>query len=134
MTHEIMYKPVSIPDLIEESHKTAIEHGWHEEDRNFGSLIALIHSELSEALEDYRNGRGFTEIYYKCKKDELDPCCGKCKQCDFNKPCGIPIELADTVIRIFDVCGKYGIDLEKAIVEKMNYNQTRPYKHGGKKI
>lgn len=47
---------------------------------------------------------------------------------------GIPSELADTVIRIFDLCGYYGIDLETAILEKMKYNKVRPYRHGGKII
>ena len=45
------------------------------------------------------------------------------------KPCGIPSELADVVIRIFDFCGGMNIDLEKIILEKMAYNETRPYKH-----
>ncbi len=46
----------------------------------------------------------------------------------------IPFELADIVIRVFDMCGHYGIDLESAIREKMEYNKKRPYKHGGKII
>lgn len=48
------------------------------------------------------------------------------------KPVGIPSELADIVIRVFDAAGRYGIDLEKAINEKMAYNATRPQRHGGK--
>lgn len=47
---------------------------------------------------------------------------------------GIPYELADTIIRIFDICGHYEIDIEKAIQEKMAYNKERAYKHGGKII
>lgn len=38
--------------------------------------------------------------------------------------------MADCIIRICDTCGKYGIDLEKAIEIKMSYNKNRPYKHG----
>jgi hypothetical protein len=41
-------------------------------------------------------------------------------------------ELADTCIRIFDLCGSMNLNLEKAILEKMEYNKTREYKHGGK--
>jgi NTP pyrophosphatase (non-canonical NTP hydrolase) len=122
MTHEVIYKPKNINKLVEEAHKNAVEHGWWEEERSFGEQIALMHSELSEALEEYRNGKGFNQIYYSEKIYCRD------------KPEGIPIELADAVIRIFDTCGKYGIDLEKAIEMKMAYNRTRSYKHGGKKI
>ncbi|WP_239711767.1 hypothetical protein [Paenibacillus sp. 19GGS1-52] len=50
------------------------------------------------------------------------------------KPCGIPSELADIVIRVMDACGRYGIDLEQAVTEKMAYNARRPQWHGGKVI
>jgi NTP pyrophosphatase (non-canonical NTP hydrolase) len=72
-------------------------------DRNNGELIALMHSELSEALEVLRKDKNNT--------DKLSE------------------ELADCCIRIFDFCGGRNIDLEKAIKEKMNYNKTRPIKH-----
>lgn len=129
---------LDIKTLIKEAHKTAISKGWHEQDRDFGSLIALMHSELSEALEDYRNGHGITEIYYECKNTcGINHDCNfpdDCKTCKHGKPCGIPIELGDCIIRIFDTCGKYGIDLEKAIELKMAYNKNRPYRHGGKRV
>ena len=80
-------------------------------------MIALCHCELSEAVEEYRKGHEENEIYYYCQSPE-----------------GVPIELADVVIRIMDMCGLYGIDLEEAIKTKMEYNKTRPHRHGGKKI
>jgi len=107
----------TITELVEAAHQNAINKGWYEEPRTCGELIALMHSELSEALEEYRHGRGYTETYYENEK-----------------PCGIPSELADAVIRIFDTCGYLGIDLEEAINEKMAYNATRPVRHGGKKL
>lgn len=109
----------SISEIAKEVHANAYKHGWWEgEERNFGELIALCHSELSEALEEYRNGNKPFETYYSGTE---------------NKPEGIPSELADCVIRIMDMCEHYGIDLEAAILEKHEFNKTRPYRHGGKK-
>ena len=109
---------MTINELVTESHNTAVDKGWWEEPRSFGELIALIHSELSEALEDYRNGFAANQIYYR----------------DGQKPCGVPIELADVLIRIGDLCGYFGIDLEQAVKKKLQYNKGRPYRHGGKVI
>lgn len=113
-----------INKLVKEVHINAKEHGWWEKERSFGELIALCHSELSEALEEHRKGMEPNETYLSVYADNID----------LSKPEGIPSELADTVIRIMDMCGYYGIDLEAAIKEKMEYNRTRPYKHGGKVI
>ena len=107
----------TINELVEIAHNNSVNHGFWEKERNFGEVIALMHTELSEAFEEYRHGRGFNETYYE----------------NGTKPCGIPSELADVVIRIFDFCGGNDIDLEKIILEKMEYNETRPYKHGEKK-
>lgn len=104
---------MNINQLVRESYATASEKGWWDEERPFAENIALMHSELSEALEDFRDRRGMNQIYY-----------------EEDKPCGISIEFADTIIRIADVCGYYGIDLEAALKMKMEYNKTRPYKHG----
>ena len=53
---------------------------------------------------------------------------------DGEKPEGIAVELADCIIRILDYCGKEDIDVESILKLKHDYNKTRPYKHGGKKI
>ena len=101
--------------LIKDIHENAKAHGWWEEERSFGELVALMHSELSEALEEYRNHKPM--VYEENGKLE-----------------GVATELADCVIRIFDWAGKEDIDLEDIIIRKHEYNKTRPYKHGGKKI
>lgn len=105
-----------INDLAKRAYENSKNHGFWNEEKNFGEVIALMHSELSEAFEEYRNGKKINETYYE----------------QGEKPCGIPSELADVVIRVFDFCGGNDIDLEKIILEKMQYNETRPYKHGKK--
>jgi NTP pyrophosphatase (non-canonical NTP hydrolase) len=45
---------------------------------------------------------------------------------------GFPVELADVIIRVLDLCGKFGIDLRAAVAMKMAYNESRPYRHGGR--
>lgn len=109
----------TIAELIEDSTKTAGDHGWLD-DRSFGDHVALMHSELSEALEEYRAGHGLNEIYYNPEKP--------------TKPEGIPAELADVLIRIGAYAGQHGINLKDALDRKAAYNRTRPYRHGGKVI
>ena len=111
---------MQINQLVKDSYNNAHEHGWHDKQRTVGDFIALMHSELSEALEEHRNGKLPNEIYY----NEAKP----------DKPEGIPVELADCIIRIFDFCGLHNIDLESTLKIKMEYNRTRPYRHGGKKV
>lgn len=121
-----------INKLVKEAHENAKSKGWWEEERELPEMIALMHSELSEALEEYRKGKELNEVYTIVETNGEEYCSHNVMP--WNKPEGIPIELADVIIRIFDACGRYGIDLEEAIKIKMAYNKTRSYKHGGKKI
>lgn len=112
------YEPKSIAEYCQEAHQIAVEHGWWDGDRAFGEQIALMHSELSEALEEWRDGKPL--LYFGPATPPA-------------KPEGVAIEFADVLIRIFDTCESMGIDLEAAIRLKMEYNRTRPYRHGGKR-
>jgi len=117
-------KGLQIREIGAIAHENAVKKGFYDQvkERNVGEVIALMHSELSEALEEWRTGRPLTEIRY----DGEDP------RERNHKPEGFPIELADCVIRICETANALGIDLEEAIILKMNYNKTRPYRHGGK--
>ncbi len=147
-----MEKPLTINELVKNAHQNAVEHGFWEDPPEFGTAIALIHSELSEALEEVRKGR--PAVYYPCNaggvccEDDGSASCGSrvwnpetpevfCKA-KSKKAEGYAVELADAMIRIADLWGylkddvDLGIDLEAVIREKMAYNATRPYKHGKK--
>jgi NTP pyrophosphatase (non-canonical NTP hydrolase) len=96
---------MDIKKWIDLCYNTAKEKGWWDFERSDGELIALMHSELSEALEAMRNDLGKEAI-----AEELADCC----------------------IRIFDFCGARNIDLEEALKKKAEKNKSRPYRHGKK--
>ena len=102
---------VSEFDMISDYvHATAVSKGWWDEDRNDGELIALIHSELSEALEALRAGNP-----------------PDCKIPAFS---GLEVELADAIIRIMDMAAARRLDVAGALMAKIKYNQGREWRHG----
>jgi len=191
----------NIEQIKKEIHENAIAHGWWETPRSFGEICALIHSELSEALEEYRDGKPDVYVFGEHGITPITP-----EEWDGEKPEGIAVELADAVIRILDYMGeagleycpeaddlytyegktpkeeqadfgdfiarchsdisdaylratdrdmniyraaalsvcirrieaycerKRGYDLSRIIAIKHEYNKTRPYRHGGKRI
>ena len=201
---------MDLNEFAKEVHANAVAHGWWETERDPAEIIALIHSEWSEALEEYRAGRPM--VWYACReqpngndeicnpKDEYD-CTnfGRENECRYRgkKPEGIAVELIDGCIRILDFAAHEKISLKfeaieplqptlsklvadlhyytscalndigkggkmmvddythewlghavyevfryiyahrleagKIMLEKHEYNKTRPYRHGGKK-
>lgn len=103
-----------VNDLAAECHRCSIDHGWWDDNRNDGEQIALMHSELSEALDALRHD---------------NPPSGHIPEFS-----GLEEELADTIIRIMDYSAGNNLRLGEAVVAKMRYNEGRPYKHGGKKF
>lgn len=108
----------SLNSLAKEVHTTAVDKGWWDNAarRDVGMVLALIHSEVSEALEAYRDGHSLFEVWTADGKPE-----------------GVPIEFADVIIRVLDACAGWAIDIDEAMAIKMTYNRTRPARHGGKR-
>lgn len=114
-----------INEMAQKAYQTAEEHGFHPKNRKLtheriSSRLALIHSEISEALEVVREKR---------KKRFGNPLETYFPWCN-GKPEGFVIELADAMIRIGDLAQECDVNLEKAVKVKMEYNKTRPRKHG----
>lgn len=96
--------------------------------------IALIHSEISEAFEAFRKDR-FAEPDVFLEDVILDKSEERFKYA-FEKSMKDTFEdeIADSIIRLLDLCGKMNIDIENHIREKMAYNATRGHRYGGKKF
>ena len=119
-------KAKPLTELSREIHDNAIKHGWWERNVDFPITVALCHAELSEALEEYRSGNpNFYYISNGFKSEDID-------EIGEEKPEGVAVEMLDCVIRILDWCGQNGIDVDRLVELKNEYNKTRPYKHGGK--
>lgn len=115
---------MDLKKLCADSHRISKEKGWLDgPPRPFAAIADLIHSELSEALEDYRNNKGLRELYFERSTDnkvfsEEEVALWSAADRRLVKPCGIPIELADVVIRIAQHCGTEGWDLAGAVEYK----------------
>lgn len=101
-------------NLARECWQVSEDHGFHDSGRTFAEAIALVHSELSEALEAHRKGEPYVWM-------------------NGDKPDGVGVELADAIIRIFDLHCEIAPDdvsLEGLIRCKTQYNKTRDKLHG----
>ena len=99
---EISFQDKTLKELTEICHQTAVEKGFWDKERNMGEALMLIVTELAEAMEAHRT-----------QDDE-----------NFKE------ELADTFIRLFDLCGGLNIDIAEEMAKKDSKNKNRPYRHG----
>jgi len=119
--------------LCKEAHENSKSKGFYDEPKNIGEMLALIHSEVSEALEADRKGR-----YCKLKEDGMKYMQEQVSGIAFSLNYKEEIkgtfeeEMADIVIRVFDMCGFKGIDLASHVEMKMRFNSLREHKHGKK--
>jgi NTP pyrophosphatase (non-canonical NTP hydrolase) len=117
---------MDIKTLIAEAHKTAIEKGWYDIPFDIESALSEADSDLRKAWTNYFLNSCLMNI-----ASEVGEACEAVRRGDMEN---LAEELSDVCIRIADTCGHFGIDLEKAITEKMAKNKTRPYMHGNKRL
>ena len=110
---------ILIHEIMQEALATATNKGFRDKDRPLAVDIALMHSELSEALEEDRDPHRSMRNIYQLLDGKFE---------------GVAIELADAIIRICESCQYNDIPLERAIIQKMEYNKTRSHRHGGKRF
>ena len=99
---------INLNEIAKEIHQNAVNHGWWDEERSLPEIIALCHSELSEALEEYRDGRGM--VWYDA----------------YNKPEGIAVEMVDCIIRILDYLQYRNVDIEAILPPHKPVPATAP--------
>lgn len=109
----------SLKEMADEVTAWAITKGWEPDpERTFGDELALIHSEVSEALEAYRDWK-FMDTTLKEEG---------------SKPEGVGSEFADILIRLLHYANCHDINLEWEYERKMAYNEKRPWRHGGRNL
>jgi hypothetical protein len=117
---------LGLNECVKDCHEAAVKGGWwhdtegNKKERNVGELLCLIHSEISEAMEGARKELMDNHLQHKSMME---------------------VELADAIIRIFDLAGSKGFNLGQTIYEKLEYNKSREdhkiknrFKEGGKKF
>lgn len=110
---------VGMDAMQREIFEWAKRKGWEHPDHpvTFGEQCMLVVTEISEALEAYRHSHDPSAVWT-----------------EGDKPEGAPTEFADALIRLFHYAEKNDFSLGENVLWKMNYNETREHRHGGKAL
>ena len=113
---------MNLNELRDRAWQIAEDKGFNDANLEIGTKLMLVVSELGEAMEALRSGKRsnistvsigyFRSIFKRDVKDTFED------------------EIADAIIRLLHLCGCEGIDIQSHVIAKMNYNETRPRKHG----
>src|SRR6478609_8661524 len=118
-----------LQELAQRVYEVNVANGWFEGDRRFGEDVALLHSEVSEMLEAYRQW-GIEDATPDVNQTlTMNPPIKV-----LPKPEGVGSEAADVLVRLLDTCLRYDIDLLAEFERKLTYNASRGFRHGGKKL
>lgn len=120
----------NINEICKIQHEAAKQKGFYDNPSELGTLLMLIVSELGEALEADRTGRwSDIEAFESMLNDDVSEL-QKIEAFKMYVKDSFEDEIADVFLRLFDLCGYMGIDIDKNIKYKMWYNATRPNLHG----
>lgn len=124
---------MNISELCTTAHDDAVKKGFYHKPLETGTLLMLVVSELAEALEADRTNKScdnLDAIDWLQWVDDVGTKPMVKESFEENIKNTFQDEIADAVIRIADICGYMGIDLESHIKAKMIYNRSRENKHG----
>lgn len=125
---------MTITEWMAHVHKIADDHGWHDDcvgNRDVYWITAklmLVVTEIAEAVEDLRASPATIDVIKPINQYGGRPVPS------LPVPEGFTVELADALIRIFDLAHHLGLPLEEAVKVKSHYNESRDFRHGNKSI
>ena len=121
-------KEKDLTEWSKEIHQGNVDRGFYDNPKEFGTSLMLVTSELAEAIEADRQDLKADLVYFDMLL-ERNPFPGSFKETIKDT---VEDELADAVIRLLDLCGSMGIDIQRHIELKLEYNATRSIRHGKK--